>query len=139
MVRQTTIAGRGTNMGFLLTDDLDNRTTEGVERVQFVYKGVLYSLNLAPASQKKLEAALKPFTDAAVAAEEATKQLRFMLGVEAPKASTKRTRSTSSSAGKTPEYDKAAFKTWAVDNDVKLSRGRPARDLVDRFLAETAK
>ena len=37
----------------------------------------------------------------------------------------------------TAAYDRGAFKTWAVANDVKLARGRAPRKLVDRFLAET--
>lgn len=37
--------------------------------------------------------------------------------------------------GSTTDYNREDFKTWAVENDIKLNRGRPPRELVDRFLA----
>ena len=32
-------------------------------------------------------------------------------------------------------YDREQFRAWARGNGIKLSRGRPPRDLIDRFLA----
>lgn len=37
--------------------------------------------------------------------------------------------------GSTTDYNRDDFRTWAVENDVKLNRGRPPRELVERFLA----
>lgn len=105
-----------------ITDDIDG--TPDAMGHTFALNGKPYEIDLSAANADALVAALQPFIDKA----------RPAGSTVTPKASQSRSK-TSKPAGSTPEYDKAAFKTWAVEHDVKLSRGRPPRDVVERYLA----
>ena len=48
-----------------------------------------------------------------------------------------RSKTNASRRRPTASYDRGAFKSWPVANDVKLTRGRPPRRLVERFLADS--
>ncbi len=50
-------------------------------------------------------------------------------------AKTKPRSRTRKANGSASSYDRNQFRTWAVENDVQLKRGRPPRQLVERFLA----
>lgn len=106
-----------------LVCDVDG-TTDNVTTVRFALQGKPYELDLSANSLKKLQEALAPFT---------AKARQAGSGTAAPKK-----RAASKSSGTLPDYDKEAFKTWAVDNDIALGRGRRDPELVKRFLAETA-
>ena len=57
--------------------------------------------------------------------------------VTTPRPSARRGRPKAGTARRNPstsDYDRTKFKTWAVENDIKLNRGRPPRSLVERFL-----
>lgn len=106
-----------------LVDDLDG--TPAAQTVRLGWDNEWRELEL---SEKNLAALSKGFDRFWEAARPVgTSPARARRG--RPKAST--TKRSNSAVN----YDRGAFRTWAAENDVKLKRGRPARDLVDRFLA----
>ena len=108
-----------------LVDDLDGGEADVTVRIG--WEGEWRELDL---SEKNLDAFAKAFDrywDAGRA------------GTEKNGASGRRRRSNGSSSkrqGGRRDYNRGEFKTWAVENDIRLNRGRPPRELIDRFLAE---
>jgi len=108
-----------------LIDDLDGGEADVTVRIG--WEGEWRELDL---SEKNLDAFAKvfdPYWDAGRG------------GTEKNEASGRRRRSNGSGSkrqGGRRDYDRGEFKTWAVENDIRLNRGRPPRELIDRFLAE---
>lgn len=47
----------------------------------------------------------------------------------------RQSKASRSANGSTRDYDRQQFRAWAAESGIKLKRGRPPRDLIDRFLA----
>lgn len=95
-------------------DDLDG--TPGAERISLSYRGVAYELDLAPANASALDAALRPFLDAA---RQAAKR-------EADRKQSRAQRERS-----------AAIREWARKQGIKVSkRGRIPAEVTARYDAE---
>ena len=101
----------------VVTDDIDG--SEGASSHTFAIDKQTYSIDLSDANFAKLQAALQPF-------------------IEKSPTKSNRPRQASSTSGTSSDYDREAFKTWAVENDIKLGRGRPPRSLIDSFLNGSA-
>ena len=110
-----------------LIDDIDGKTTEGVETVRFAFDGNTYEVDLGADNYYKLVKALEPFVAAA----------RRTPGSTAAPKSKKQKTLDKKVAAYMADYDKEAFKTWATENDIALGRGRRSPELVQRFLTET--
>ena len=110
-----------------LVDDLDEGPAEVTVRIG--WDGEWRELDL---SQRNLDTLAKVFDRYWEAGRKVNGQAAGGGGRKRgrAKASTKR-------QGSAADYDRQQFKTWAVENDIKLNRGRPPRQLVDRFLAAT--
>lgn len=103
-------------------DDLDG-STDNVRTVRFALDGKPYEIDLGAKSLEKLTKALEPFISKARS-----------LGTASP-AKPKGTKGTRQS--NTPDYDKEAFKAWAVTAG-KWTGKRPALALIQEFLAAQA-
>lgn len=100
-----------------LTDDLDDRITEGVETYVFSYLGQSYEIELGEKNGAKLEKALAPFIAAARTTGAATK-------------SNSRARTKSGTGRK----DLADVRAWASANGHEVSpRGRVAGAVLEAY------
>lgn len=99
----------------VVTDDLDG--SSDAESVTFALDGVTYEIDLSEQNRAKLEAAVAPFIEAG---------RRVSRG--------RSRRSTSRTAG--PSVDRAAVRTWARDQGLKVSeRGRISADVIGQYEA----
>lgn len=102
-------------------DDLTGETLDSsVRSTEFTYRGKTYSLDLGPDSVKKLDAALKPFMDAA----------------HTVSASSRRGSGRGRSGGSSSEA--AKIRAWGIEKGLVApgSRGRLAREVIDAYNAE---
>ena len=113
-----------TKMTEELVDDLDGSPAS--HRVRIGWGDEWRELDLSEENLAALGEGFDYFWDVArpVTAPRSTRARRARPG-----------RAVGSSQGSSRSYDRQQFRAWAADNRIKLNRGRPPRDLVDRFLA----
>jgi hypothetical protein len=96
-----------------ITDDLDG--SAGANTIEFSYKGLSYTIDLAEKNEAKFDKAIDPF----VAAATQIKQ----------RPSSRRSSSSSSS-----KRDFAAIRDWAKSQDLEVSgRGRIPKNIVEQY------
>ena len=108
-----------------LVDDLDGTPADHTVRIG--WDNQWRELELSEKNLAALSKGFDPFWDAGRTVKNGGTTTR-----RARPSNSNTTKRGSGPAG----YDRSAFKSWVMANNVKLGRGRPPRQLVDRFLAE---
>jgi hypothetical protein len=99
----------------IVQDDLDG--SDGAETVTFGFDGVAYEIDLSKVNRAKLESAVGPYMEAGRRVS--------------PGRRTSATRRTQQ-----PRFDRAAVRTWARENGLKVSeRGRISTELLEKYNA----
>lgn len=116
----------------IIVDDIDGTPDAQTYQLISPADGSIWEIDLAPANAKKLVDALSLFIG----------QGRQVEGNKVPAWMTSPTRKpltskTPASTRATREYDKDAFRVWAVSNG-KWTGGRPKNDVIDEFEAARA-
>ena len=119
-----------------LVDDLDGKTSEGVERVYFTWAGHAMEIDLTPANRTKFEAAIAPWFEAARAETTTTTTKGTKPATTKPKAAKTKSEGSSEYVSPTAGWDSEEldlFKGWRKSVG-KLNRGRVQPELVAEFL-----
>jgi hypothetical protein len=102
------------NVSVVITDDLDG--SPDAETVAFSFGGQSYEIDLGKKNLAKLQKSLQPFMDAG--------------------RRTAHRRTARAARGAGPRIDRAAVRTWALEQGLKVSeRGRISADVMRRYEA----
>jgi hypothetical protein len=101
-------------MSVVVTDDVDG--SPGAETVAFTFNGQGYEIDLSEKNLAKLEKSLQPFIDA-------SRRTARSKTARAPQATA-------------PRIDRAAVRTWAASQGLKVSeRGRISAEVLSKYEA----